>query len=934
MNKKFLFSLVTIPLIITACGGNGETSDPTSAGQSSIDVHSSENPDSGLPSITSVSFSSEEKSSKAGPSQEGHDQDDITRYMNNLKKTSEANHFYYHYYRFPKENKTFADDYNDWDVWCWPYLPKPRQGYRFDWQGRVSAADRMSATGNATIDEFGYVCADIDLTQEYNGGWNNTKKTIGGKTTHFYVDDEKTTFVDQIGLQIVLSDTRTTSEGFWTNDGSNLYVTLEDYALENEDGSTSYHCFVTQDNVQDPSGTPPLDNTDPFIGDDGSNYTYGKAAYSNVNFSQTPERKATSPLFLNGDNNKSYLKKGAGVGYQIMVSSFADSDGDGFGDIYGIYQKLDYLKDLGVNVLWLTPIQVSDSYHGYDIADYTQVDVRYGSKASPNTKNDTITNESAMEDYMDLIEAAHSKGMAVIMDLVLNHTSTTNKWFIKSAQLDTEKRGYYQWGNHTKKDADHPYGQSDKINQEKFWYPYGSHDYSYYAKFGSSMPELNYAYVDTRTAVATMAKQWCEAGVDGFRMDAVKHIFLEEEVTTSAGDKIVKDISTDKLGFYKDYSSNLTKNLHFWRQLAYDVKSVYPNCFFVGENFDGHAYQVAPYYEGFDSLFDFYSYFNLTTLAAKSYGAKANTINGGPTSAHNWVANGGSDSSGNKWDLLSVLGKNNSYRGGSASVNSTTGYTAIDGMFTSNHDIARTINRIAGEGDLLDSTVTQKGDGLVKQGNVTTSNFATLDKLATLVQITELMMPGCTWIYYGDEIGMTGNFPNTTYSALDVDGKERTFQYDKDAPYADLWYRQPMKWTANGKVGDGSMTTGFEITGSTMSVEWDSLNKTSTMKSVAEQMSATSSHYKAIKAFATAKSQSPALIKGNITEHGWDGNGSAYIFNFDRKLGNEEYRIMINMSSSNYPSLGTTFNSYTQVASFNGASKTALPAYSAVLLKK
>jgi 1,4-alpha-glucan branching enzyme len=92
---------------------------------------------------------------------------------------------------------------------------------------------------------------------------------------------------------------------------------------------------------------------------------------------------ATSPKFLKGDSSSSYLQNGAGVGYQIMVASYADSDGDGFGDIYGIDQKLDYLKNLGVNVLWLTPIQVSDSYHGYDIADYTMVDPKFGSSKSP-----------------------------------------------------------------------------------------------------------------------------------------------------------------------------------------------------------------------------------------------------------------------------------------------------------------------------------------------------------------------------------------------------------------------------------------------------------------------------------------------------------------------------------------------------------------------
>ena len=155
------------------------------------------------------------------------------------------------------------------------------------------------------------------------------------------------------------------------------------------------------------------------------------------------------------------------------------------------------------------------------------------------------------------------------------------------------------------------------IKEDNYWYPYGDHPYSYYAKFGSSMPELNYSYQATRDAVIDMAKYWCSLGVNGFRMDAVKHLFLNDEVTTDTNDTIINDISTDpKTGKTLNYSSNLTKNINFWREVNSRVKTSYPNAFFVGENFDGHAYHVAPFYEGFDSLFDFYSYFNITSSAA------------------------------------------------------------------------------------------------------------------------------------------------------------------------------------------------------------------------------------------------------------------------------------------------------------------------------
>ena len=914
MNKKLLISFLSLPLILSACGGGNTPSsqDASSEPGTSSEPGVSSSSQQGTTSSSSEEASSSEESSSA-PKQEGHTEEEVQEYMDALKKSSQANHVYYHYYRYGK-------DYDAYDVWAWPYRPKEGEGYRWDWVGRTSFDDRSGASGTATIDSFGYACVDIDLTvDEYNGGWKNSTKTIGGIPTNFYTNSTKTEFDTKIGLQIVESETRYTGSGFWVNDGSNLFVTLDDYAIDNTSGGKSYHIFVTQDNVQNPSAIPPIDNIDPFEGDDGSNVTYGKAQYADVNFSKVAAKQKTSKLFLQGDSSKSWLTNGAGVGYQIMVSSFADSDGDGSGDILGITEKIGYLKDLGVNVLWLTPIQMSDSYHGYDISDYTQVDPKFGSKASKHTVDGVPTADSAMEDYKDLIAEAHKNKMAVVMDLVLNHTATTNKWFIKSAQLNEKYRGYYQWGNHEKKDADHPYGQSDKINQEKFWYPYGNHSYSYYAKFGSSMPELNYAYVSTRAAVATMAKQWCEIGVDGFRMDAVKHIFLEEEVKTDSGDKIIKDISVNPAGYEQDYSSNLTKNLHFWRQLAADVKAYYPNCFFVGENFDGHAYNVAPYYEGFDSLFDFYTYFNLTTLAAKSWGTNKSSIYGGPTSANGFLgsptSDPGSDKEGNVWDLWHVLKKYDEYRGDKA----------IMGSFTSNHDIARTINRIAGYG-------APGSEGIASQGNVSTSTFGKLDKLATLVQLTELMLPGCTWIYYGDEIGMTGNFPNEKYDLVKKDGTVVTKDFDKDAPYADLWYRQPMKWTANGKVGDGSYTTGYDITGSGSTVRWDVINGSSTMKSVAEQLTTNGSHLKAIQAFAKVKSTTPALIRGSMEDKGWGENN--YMVNMWRTLGSDTYAFVANYATSGTVSMGYGNDGWKPVASFNGATGTSMPAMSAILLKK
>ncbi len=779
-----------------------------------------------------------------------HTQEQVDAYMASLSETSEANHLYVHYYRFAN----VASDYNQWDLWCWPYRPTEGQGARFDWTGRTQSDDHLSASGDALIDEFGGVTADIDMTKTYDGGTTNQGHKIGGTSVSFYADSDKTTLDTQVGIQIVYSDARkSSSSSFWKNDGGNVYLSLDNEEmvtkLETKDGGNAYHVFLLQEQVGDPKPTPITNIVDPYDEDDGT-YTTDKSDYQNADWADK-DKMATSSEWLNG----------VGVGYQIMVSSFADSDGDGFGDIYGISQKLDYLNDLGVKALWLTPIQLSDSYHGYDISDYTQVDPKFGSKVSPNAIDGNVTSASAMEDYKDLIKKAHEKGIKVIMDLVLNHTSTSNKWFVKSASLDSKYRGFYQWGNHK---------TSSKINEANSWYPYGDHDYSYYAKFGSSMPELNYSYQSTREAVEQMSLDWCSIGVDGFRLDAVKHIYMLDEIGEDSykNDTTILDVSSSG-----DYSSDLTKNLNFFRELNHAVKSKYPNAFFVGENFDGHAFHVAPYYESFDSMFDFYAYFKLTNIAASSYAKNnCNQAGGFMQSGSKWSSSSESSiNNGSKeygeidgkygWNLPDLYKAYDSYRGDKA----------MPGSFTSNHDIARNINRIAGS---FDNTTKE----IAKQGNVTSSNFASLTKKSNASKIATILLPGCSWVYYGDELGMSGNFEN---------GKDST------SDYADLAYRQPMKWKQDGKIGDGSFTTGYNITGSSASVAWDAINASSLVLDAETQVTDSSSTYSKIKEAINFKNSNPALISGTFSDDGSTG----YNLKWKVSKGDKTYHVSIDFDN-------------------------------------
>jgi alpha-amylase len=198
------------------------------------------------------------------------------------------------------------------------------------------------------------------------------------------------------------------------------------------------------------------------------------------------------------------------VFYEIFVRSFYDSDGDGIGDLQGVIQKLDYLNDgdpstdtdLGVTGIWLMPIMQSPSYHGYDVTDYRQIEEDYGTA----------------EDFHALMDAAHERGIAVIVDMVLNHTSVEHPWFVASAEGDPEYADWYIWED---QDPSYrgPWG-------EPVWIERGGR--YYYAVFWEGMPDLNYANAEVTAAMNDNVRFWLEdMGADGLRLDGVKHLVEE-----------------------------------------------------------------------------------------------------------------------------------------------------------------------------------------------------------------------------------------------------------------------------------------------------------------------------------------------------------------------------------------------------------------------
>jgi len=194
------------------------------------------------------------------------------------------------------------------------------------------------------------------------------------------------------------------------------------------------------------------------------------------------------------------------VFYEIFVRSFADSNGDGIGDFQGIISRLDYLTNLGVNAIWLMPINPSPSYHGYDVIDYTSVNPQYGT----------------MEDFEKLLDEAHKRGVRVIIDLVLNHTSTSHPWFIQSTKKDPLYDDFYIWRKDVAESGwGRPWGGG---NTRDVWIRHPVRGEYYYAAFWSGMPDLNHKNEKVREEVYRFTRFWLEKGVDGFRLDAIRYL--------------------------------------------------------------------------------------------------------------------------------------------------------------------------------------------------------------------------------------------------------------------------------------------------------------------------------------------------------------------------------------------------------------------------
>jgi len=327
-----------------------------------------------------------------------------------------------------------------------------------------------------------------------------------------------------------------------------------------------------------------------------------------------------------------------GIKYEIFVQSYADSNGDGIGDIPGMTSKLDYLQELRVNGIWLMPINPSPSYHKYDVVDYKGIHPDYGT----------------LDDFKTFVEEAHRRGIKVIMDLIVNHTSSDHPWFKESrSSVNSPYRDYYVWRMKDdileeieKKEVTM---DSDNITQ---WHQNEQDDSEelFYGFFHGGMPDLNFDNPKVRQEIFDIGKFWLEdIGVDGFRLDAAKHIYPDDRAED---------------------------NHAWWVEFRTEMQKYNPDVYLVGEVW-ADAETVAPFLKGLPSLFNFDLAFSL--LATAQEGRSISAEISGP----NWIEIEGEN-------LLSgFIETRNKY----LDVNPN----FQDAIFLSNHDQNRSLSFLNGD---------------------------------------------------------------------------------------------------------------------------------------------------------------------------------------------------------------------------------------------
>lgn len=265
------------------------------------------------------------------------------------------------------------------------------------------------------------------------------------------------------------------------------------------------------------------------------------------------------------------------VFYEIYLASFADSNGDGIGDIDGVREKLPYLKECGIDALWLTPFYPSPRVdNGYDVSDYCAVDPQYGT----------------LENFRSLLEEAHALSIKVIIDVVLKHTSTAHPWFMESsASQASAKRDWYIWRDQSNNWESFFGGSAWKMDRRTNQY--------YYHSFAEEQADLNWQNPEVKQAIYDVLSFWLDMGVDGFRFDVINNLTVNDTFTDNPRDEEGKQVHL--------YDVNQPGVMPVLKEMNQWLKTVAPNIFTVAEISSDQLSVISSYVEeaGFDTAFNF-----------------------------------------------------------------------------------------------------------------------------------------------------------------------------------------------------------------------------------------------------------------------------------------------------------------------------------------
>lgn len=462
------------------------------------------------------------------------------------------------------------------------------------------------------------------------------------------------------------------------------------------------------------------------------------------------------------------------VYYEIFVRAFRDSNGDSIGDFKGIEEQVPYLADLGITGIWLMPITDSSSDHCYDVRNYYETNSDYGT----------------MEEFRSMLDTCHEYGIKVIMDLVVNHCGFSNVWFqeaLKGPVLeDGSENPYWDYFTFVPDDANFVEKSAEEIHEEEEAYlaehgsmegytvQYPMYDnatrgpeatvwnrtddlpdmvqrmiewgmleapedgsepqivpgYRFIGIFGAGMPDLNYSSESLREEIKDVASYWLEAGVDGFRLDAARHI-------------------------YGDYYSNIysdyifEKNMEYWRDFRADLEAKYPDVYLVGEVWEKNTDNVVPFVSegGLHSIFDF-------NLSGKIYEAVSNE-----TTKYDPAAASETNRLSDDTDLNLVTGLVDYYN----KLGAGSDYEFVDCPFITNHDQNRLISLLRYQFDETADDIFVANILTDEEGNpIPREDADRAESHAKVAADLLLTLPGRPFLYYGEEIGMDGAKPDST----------------------------------------------------------------------------------------------------------------------------------------------------------------------------